>query len=555
VWILRAALPLVALAAAQAQFSGLSTTTNGGQVYFSSALPMRGTSQFLWPKIFRIDASGAALIAAVQRSSPVPPTNAYVLDNPQVSGDGRLLLYRGTLNCGCCSSCFLREQHVTTLLDLTSAASSVVGANAVMSRNGRYLATFASGNVTPVPPQAFLLIDRTTSQTLFQGNTVPGSVSVAADGTAVLTLVGVLQLLRNGKLTPLPATGVWSVAIDDGATTVLYETAMYGTSPRRLFVLNLATLQQQPVGPAGQDSYGASLSADGKSVTYLSKVRGQVQVFFQRLDGSRFARLTTSPSGILEATLSGDGNTVYAVSGGGAMLRIDTTTGSITTLVGPTPLMSSWSVTTPGSLSTIQGSGLENISVTVAGLSAPILNRAPNAVAFQMPWEVPVTASTLIVPEGGNPYFDDAVALSLFTFFPSAIVLGTGSLTQPVAIHADGSSLVTDDNPALPGEMVQIYFMGGGPVTAPVPTGVPTPAQPLSYSRTPISVVTDTGQGLDVSFFGLAPGLIGVWQMNVTIPANWSRPTINLQIEYYEPGPDSFAGANGIPSIPVQTGH
>jgi hypothetical protein len=172
-WILRAALPLIALAAAQAQFSGLSTTNDGAQVYFSSPLPMRGTSQFLWPKIFRIDATGAALIAAVQRSSPVPPTNAYVLDDPQVSGDGRLLLYRGTLNCGCCSSCFLREQHVTTLLDLTTGASAEVGANARFSRNGRYLAAFASGNVTPLPPQAFLLTDRTTSQTIFQATLSP----------------------------------------------------------------------------------------------------------------------------------------------------------------------------------------------------------------------------------------------------------------------------------------------------------------------------------------------------------------------------------------------
>jgi hypothetical protein len=40
------------------------------------------------------------------------------------------------------------------------------------------------------------------------------------------------------------------------------------------------------------------------------------------------------------------------------------------------------------------------------------------------------------------------------------------------------------------------------------------------------------------------------------IPATWSRPTIYFSIEYYEPPPNWFAAANGLPSaIPVNTGN
>ena len=112
---LRVLLLLLAAATARAQFSGLTTTNDGSTVWFSSALRLRGTDQHLWPKIFRIDGNGAALVAQRDRSSPVPPTNPFMLGQPQVTGDGQWLLYRGTLICGAGSSCFLSEQHSTTL--------------------------------------------------------------------------------------------------------------------------------------------------------------------------------------------------------------------------------------------------------------------------------------------------------------------------------------------------------------------------------------------------------------------------------------------------------
>lgn len=549
---------MVAASVAQAQFSGLSATNDGSRVFFASPLPMRGTDQFLWSKIFSIGAGGATLAAEVAQTSPVPPTNAYVLDEPQVTGDGSLLIYRGTLYCVGGSSCFLSEQHSSSLLNIITGQTTYVGANASISRNGRYLASYSSGNV--FNPQ-FTLTDQTGNSTVFQGNFAPQTVSIAADGTTALAVGGSLQLISSAQSTPgavlstLVTANVTAAGIDDGATTILYETQQ----PRLLFVLNLNTMETKELGPDTRDSFQGTLSADGQWVAYLSDIGSTPQVFFSRIDGSEWKQLAQSSAGAVDVTLSGDGSTVFAITGDYRILSIDAATGAITTLVGPTPSISGVQVTTPGSLATIQGTGLANATVKLGSISGLILSRSDTSIAFQIPWEVPVNADSLTIPEGGAPYFDDATPLDMGPFLPEPIQLGppepaTG--TEPIAIHTDFRSLVTDENPALPGEIVHIYLTGGGAVNPPVATGAVTPNSPLSRITTPISVVTEGyGQPVKLYFFGLAPGTIGVWQMDAAVPADWNMPYISFQVDFNSPPPNSFSESVGQPPIPVQIGN
>jgi uncharacterized protein (TIGR03437 family) len=543
---IRALLPLLVLATARAQFAGLSCTDDGGRVFFASSLRQRGTDQFLWSKIFRIDASGAALVAQRAQSSPVPPTNPYVLDQPQVSGDGRLLVYRGTLNCGCCSSCFLSEQHSTTMLDTTTGQESYVGPNARISRNGRYLVSYTSSE-NPAFPQGFSLVDRSSSATLFEGTFRPATVSIASDGTTVLA-GSALQLLRAGNQKTLVDSNVNAAVINDSATTVIYE-----TRARRLFVLDLKSAQTQQLGPDDRDSSQATLSSDGQWVAYLSTLGVTPQVFISRLDGSAWKQLTAWNDGIVEVTLSGDGKTVFAVTVDGSMLRIDTTTGRITTLVGPTPTMRYMQGGTAGSLASIQGAGLGDASISISGLTAPILRRSANQILFQVPWEAPLSADAVTIPEGGSPYFDDAIRLILGDFAPEVLFLAPQAAapsTQPFAIHSDWGSLVTDDNPAAPGEIVHMYLTRGGPVSPPLATGAPAPLEPLSPITTPIYVAPsgDEMHPLQVHYFGLAPGLIGIWQMDITLPSVWSRPFLSINIA------SSPVQIWSLPAIPMKTG-
>jgi uncharacterized protein (TIGR03437 family) len=533
----------------QAQFSGLTTTNDGSKLWFASPLRQRGTDQFLWSKIFRIDGNGATLVAEVAQSSPIPPTNAFVLGLPQVTGDGSLLIYLGLRFCGAGSSCFLSEQHSSTLLNTITGQATPVGPNARISRNGRYLASYSSDNV--FGPQ-FVLMDRTGSTTLFQGSLAPRTVSIASDGTAALTVGSSLQLIKGGSLSTLLSSNVTAASIDDSAATILYETR----SPRRLFVLNLNTMYTKELGPDDRDSFQGTLSADGQWVAYLSTVGSIPHVFLSRIDGSEWKQLAASGDGAVEVTLSGDASTVFAITGDYSILSINASTGAITTLIGPTPTISGVQSTTPGSLTTVHGTGLTHASVSIGGVSGVIISRSDQSILFQLPWEVPVTANSLVIPEGGAPYFDDVTTLDVEAFSPQAIPLApvepaTG--TVPIAVHTDFRSLVTDENPASPGEIVHIYLTGGGAVKTPVATGVANPVSPLSPITTPISVVA-AYQPIQVYFFGLAPGMLGVWQMDAAVPSDWSRPYLSFQIEFYSSRPNSFGDSVTQPAIPVKTG-
>ena len=423
-------LSVLAAATAQAQFSGLTTTNDGSQLFFASPLRQRGTDQFLWSKIFGLTENGVRLVAEQARTSPVPPTNAYVLDQPQVTGDGTLLIYRGTLYCVAGSSCFLSEQHSSTLLNTVTGQATPVGANASISRNGLYLASYSSGNVfNPL----FVLTDQAGGTTLFQGSFSPQTVSISADGTTALTVDSSLQLIKGGVLTTLVSSNVTAAGIDDGATTILYETQTL----KRLFVLNLDTMETRELGPDNRNSFQGTLSADGKWVAYLSTIGSTPQVFFSRIDGSDWKQLAPSSVGALDVTLSGDGSTVFAITGDYSILSIKAATGAITTLVGPTPTIANVQATTPGSLATVQGTGLANASVTIAGMAVPIFSRSDSSIVFQIPWEVPINTYSLTLPEGGAPYFEDDTPLDLGPFLPEPIQLApvepaTG--TEPIAI-------------------------------------------------------------------------------------------------------------------------
>jgi uncharacterized protein (TIGR03437 family) len=272
------------------------------------------------------------------------------------------------------------------------------------------------------------------------------------------------------------------------------------------------------------------------------------------MDGSDWTQLTARADGIAEATLSGNGAVAFAVTGDGCILRIEVEGRLTKTLVEPTPVIDYVESTTPGSLTRVLGRGLANSTVTVDGMAAPIVWRSKEEVLFQMPWETLLSAGTINLPEGGGPYFEVVAPMALSAFAPASFELGARmpGAHVPIAIHTDFKSLVTEQNPARPGELVHLYLMGGGPVTVPVPTGVPNPIEPLSRITTEISVVADGRIPLDVPFIGLAPGLLGLWQMDVYLPVEWHRPSMAISVWFYNPPPNSFGNSKALGSIPME---
>jgi adhesin/invasin len=84
----------------------------------------------------------------------------------------------------------------------------------------------------------------------------------------------------------------------------------------------------------------------------------------------------------------------------------------------------------------------------------------------------------------------------------------------------DGS-LNTSDHQASAGSAIMVYLTGQGAVSPPVPTRQAAPASPLSYV-TATATATIDGVSAKVLFAGLAPGFVGLGQVNVAIPGGLS---------------------------------
>ena len=96
----------------------------------------------------------------------------------------------------------------------------------------------------------------------------------------------------------------------------------------------------------------------------------------------------------------------------------------------------------------------------------------------------------------------------------AVLIAGTATLAAP-----SGSIPGTDSRPARQGEYLIIYCIGLGQVTNQPASGFPARPDPLSQTpETP--VVTIGGIPATVSFGGLAPGFVGLYQVNVQVPGN-----------------------------------
>jgi uncharacterized protein (TIGR03437 family) len=113
---------------------------------------------------------------------------------------------------------------------------------------------------------------------------------------------------------------------------------------------------------------------------------------------------------------------------------------------------------------------------------------------------------------------------------PAAFAANGSGNGQADAVTQDGR-LVSPAGPALRGEFVMLYVTGLGAVANQPPTG--SAASDASSPTLAIPSVTISGSPALVSFAGLAPGYVGVYQLNVLIPEAvlpGSNVALNLSI-------------------------
>jgi uncharacterized protein (TIGR03437 family) len=106
--------------------------------------------------------------------------------------------------------------------------------------------------------------------------------------------------------------------------------------------------------------------------------------------------------------------------------------------------------------------------------------------------------------------------VNLAGFAPAIFTMNSQGTGQG-AILDSSYHLVDSSNPATDGTTtILIYCTGLGPVTNQPATGSPAPSSPLAKTTAP-PTVTIGGTPASVSFSGLAPGYVGLYQVNALV--------------------------------------
>lgn len=207
-----------------------------------------------------------------------------------------------------------------------------------------------------------------------------------------------------------------------------------------------------------------------------------------------------------------------------------------------------------GSLATLFSSGLASSPVLISAttwptvllnrqlvindsLPAPIYYLDPGQVNFQLPTNAPLGSDRVAVRVADTGELVAGGTLLVAAASPGLFTSNQGGTGQAAVVNQDGT-LNGPGNPAPIGSTILIYGTGQGQVSPAVPDGNAAPSLPLSNT---VAVPTSDGKAClnsqpsmcvalgnafgAVKYSGLAPGYIGLWQINVTIPAGITTGT------------------------------
>lgn len=208
----------------------------------------------------------------------------------------------------------------------------------------------------------------------------------------------------------------------------------------------------------------------------------------------------------------------------------------------------------PGGLATIFGDDLTTVSgivlagedplpahlagvdVFVSGTPAPIYGIAyaggEDQISIQVPYEAPTGPNAAEIQ-----VYDEGVLVA--DFFTDSFTEDPGIFTYDsnyAIAQASDYSLIGPDNPAIPGEPLVLYVTGLGPLEVNGDPnalvdgyGAPT-APPLALTVDPFQVVLDN-EACNVFFSGLAPGFVGLYQINFYVPSDAAQGNLPISIQ------------------------
>ena len=174
----------------------------------------------------------------------------------------------------------------------------------------------------------------------------------------------------------------------------------------------------------------------------------------------------------------------------------------------------------PGALVTLAGANLgasgqastvplpRNLAgtfVAVEGVRAPLFTTSSGQIEIQIPGDLPAGAASIAVSVSGE--MSNTFTASLLAAAPSILAV----------THAATGLALSGANPAVPGEVLTVYLTGLGAVNPDLAIGSAAPQGSLVDTVLMPQVLVGS-TSLNVSFSGLTPGYVGLYEVNVTLP-------------------------------------
>jgi uncharacterized protein (TIGR03437 family) len=157
--------------------------------------------------------------------------------------------------------------------------------------------------------------------------------------------------------------------------------------------------------------------------------------------------------------------------------------------------------------------------VAVNGVRAPLLATSAGKMQIQLPIDLPAGDADVVAAVSGT--MSNTVTISVAAAAPAIVAV----------VHGSGAA-ITPASPAVTGETVSLYLVGMGAVSTPLELGAAAPSDGLVWTRVTPQVSLG-GAPMSVNFSGLAPGFIGLYQVNVVVPSGLapaSTPTLTLSM-------------------------
>jgi len=168
---------------------------------------------------------------------------------------------------------------------------------------------------------------------------------------------------------------------------------------------------------------------------------------------------------------------------------------------------------------------LGNTSVTFNGVAAPLFSVSASQIYAQAPFNLPAGVASIQVSQGS--VLSAAQTVNVAAASPGIFIVDR-AISAAAVLHAADYSLVTSSSPARPGEYLLIYCTGLGAVGTSVASGAMAPSVPPDSTVQP-PTVSIANLSANVTFAGLAPGFVGLYQINVQAPAG--LPTGNQPVQ------------------------